>query len=225
MKIFKVADGIPELRVRGVSAPGATPPAIRNAPLRVRNRFGELPGPNGGPGSALYPYSENLQYGADGNGQISSPPPVGSSSIPNQAGTGFNAPNGESDRDWYNPTTFSTVQLIATLGTTGGNIGSVVANNIPLPVLQLNYQRNCLIIQNQSTATAPDTTPIFYVDFNKQPSLLGSLALPAGLGILFDYICPRDAVFISFGPFTDGGSTTVIAGMVVQGTYAPPANS
>lgn len=230
MRYFKTSDGIPRLRVRGVGA-GASP-SMNNAPVQVRTQFGELePGPNGGPGSPLWPYSENLMYGNSGNsaGTITPPPAVGAIAPASGQGTGSNSPNGEADREWFNPTSFTTVSL---LGQVGGNIGSIFPagqNYLTTPVLQLSYKRNCLIIQNNSLATSPDVAPNFYIDFNKQPtpqsslSAQGYLTLPPGLGILFDTIVPRDAIYVTFGPFT--GLATFIVGSIIQGTWSPPANA
>jgi hypothetical protein len=89
------------------------------------------------------------------------------------------------------------------------------------PVLSLNMQRNALIIQNNSTATAPDTAPTFYIGFNAQPQIGLNLAVAPGVGILLDIICPRDSVYVTIGPFVNGGGTVVVQGAIVQGTYAP----
>jgi len=226
MRYFKVADGVPQLRVRGAGVPGSAAPAVRNLPVRVRNRLGDIPGSNGAPGSPLAPYSENLMYGDSATGQISAPLPIGVSPIADGSQAGMlSSPNAESDRDWYNPTTFSTVAIIADLIGGSGNIGGVGINVVATPALQLNYKRNCLIVQNNSSATTPDTAPTFYLDFNKQPVIGGSLALPPGLGLLFDYVVPRDALYIVYGAFSNAGSTVIITGAIVQGTYSPPANS
>ena len=84
----------------------------------------------------------------------------------------------------------------------------------------MNFQRNMLVIQNNSTATAPDTTPVFYIGFNAPVSSAGfGLALAAGIGITFDIICPRDSIFVLQAG--GGGASLVVAGVVVQGTYAP----
>jgi hypothetical protein len=115
-------------------------------------------------------------------------------------------PYGQSQRDWSNPTTYATIPLLA--GANG-------------TILQLNMKRNSLIIQNTSTATAPDIAPTLYIGFNAQPAVLGSLALPPGLGFYWGAAdCPpRDAINVVFGPQVNGGGTVVVSGCVVQGTY------
>lgn len=216
-RVFQVPPG---LRVRGM-IPGATAPSMNNAPVRVRQHFGNFPGgmPNGdgSPGSPTWPYTENIQYGADGGlpsqQALTDPVPVGTpppALSPDQLSM-VSTPNGQSSRPWINPTTYATVPLTQT------------ALNSLYPILQLNYKRNSLIIQNTSTATAPDTAPTLYVNFNTVPQVLGSLALPPGLGFYWGAAdCPpRDAIYVVFGPFSNANLTTVISGCVVQGTYAP----
>lgn len=217
-RVFQVPPG---LRVRGLT-PGATRPAMVNAPVQVRQHFSgsnNFPGPNGGPGSNVWPYSENIQLNPDGgtpaDQALSLPPAVGQVPAPQSADALSmpSTPYGQSQRDWINPTTYATIPL---------NVSAL--NNASVPVLQLNYKRNSLIIQNTSTATvAGDTAPTLYVNFNAQAQVLGSLALPPGLGFYWGAAdCPpRDAIYVSFGPFVNIGNSVVISGCVVQGTYTP----
>jgi hypothetical protein len=109
---------------------------------------------------------------------------------------------------YANPDTFSSVPI------TG-------ATNTAVPVLTGQSQRRALIIQNNSTSVFPDTTPVMYVGFNSVAIVGVSLGLAAGLGILFDIRTPRDAIYITFGPFSNGGGSTVVQGTVVQGVYSP----
>lgn len=181
----------------------------RRAPFPYGQGLGDLPLPSGAPGNPLYPYDENGMYGDGTGGGVTTVPVVGQPTVgydPNASG--LSIPYGEGDRDWTNPTTFSTVPVNASF-------------NQALPILSLNYKRNCLIIQNNSSATSPDTTPIFYLGFNSAPQIQYALALPAGLGFIFDIITPRDSVYLVLGPFVNGGGTTVVAGYVIQGTYSP----
>jgi len=181
-----------------------------------------IPGPTGGVDSAtdLWPYNERGQPwntgGAGGASSAFDPPPIGESAVaPVATPPGMFLPTpvpfGKVDPaaqlQWNNPTTAALVPI---------NAGT----SAQIPVLSLNYQRNLLIIQNNSTATPPDTTPVFYVSFNAAVPAPGfGLALAAGIGIVFDIICPRDSVFVS--QVGGGGGTLVVAGVVVQGTYAP----
>lgn len=212
-RVFKVPQG---LRVRGL-VPGSVQPAMNNAPVMIRRNFAgatNMPGPNGAPGSQVYPYDETLQWNQGGPGQaaplslppaIGTPPPALSAAAQSMVST----PNGQSERDWINPTTYATIPL---------NASQVNSN---APILQLNYKRNSLIIQNTCTATSPDTAPTLYINFNAQAQVLGSLALPPGLGFYWSASdCPpRDAIYVTFGPFA--GPTVVISGCVIQGTYTP----
>lgn len=137
---------------------------------------------------------------------------LSTAATPSPTETGYmpmSAPFGESDRAWSNPTTFASVPINA-------------STNTQTPILAQNYQRNALIIQNGSLATvAGDVAPTLYVGFNAQPQVGGALALPPGVGVVFDIICPRDAIFIAFGPFTNTGGSVVIQGVVLTGTYSP----
>lgn len=182
------------------------------APFPYRGGFGSVPLPNGAPGNPVYPYDENQVWNGDGStgGGVQTqfaPPPVGTNTNP-PGQSGLSLPYGEGDRDWTNPTTFSTVPI---------NAGF----NPQLPILSLNYKRNCLIIQNNSTATTPDTAPTFYIGFNSTPQIQYALSLVPGIGFIFDIITPRDSIYLTLGPFANAGLTTLVAGYVIQGTYTP----
>lgn len=216
-RVFQVPPG---LRVRGM-IPGATQPAMPNYPVRVRTSFAgaqnNFPDPNGQPGSQTWPYTENLQFnptdGAAAAAPLALPPAVGAPPIMPSAAAQrvISTPNGQSERDWINPTTYATIPLTA-------------GQSANFPILQLNYKRNSLIIQNTSTATtAGDIAPTLYLGFNSAPQVLGSLALPPGLGFYWSASdCPpRDAVYVVFGPQVNTGGSVVVSGCVVQGTYVP----
>jgi hypothetical protein len=96
----------------------------------------------------------------------------------------------------------------------------IASTPINVPVLSLNDQRNGLLIQNNSTATSPDVAATFYIGFNAQPQAgLAVAVLPNGGGVLFDIICPRDAIYVLV--FGNTGASSVVQGAVVQGTYSP----
>jgi hypothetical protein len=174
---------------------------------------GEFPLPDGTPGAPFYPnYDERFIWGDRQSDQVIAPvdpstpvPPVPG---PQLFDTGISIPFGVSIVRWKNPTTFQTVPILA----------STPQNT---PVLSLNMERNGLVIQNNSTATAPDVAPVFYIGFNAQPQIGLAMAVAPGVGILLDIICPRDSIYLIFGPSVNGGGTVVIQGAVVQGTYAP----
>jgi hypothetical protein len=202
----------PGLRVRGL-IPGATQPSMGNAPLIVGTRGvpprsgfaggAQYPGPNGEPTSGYYPYDES---GLWGNGGPAGTGPV--SSISSDPNLPASAPAGTIAPAWSNPDTFAQVGINA-------------ATSTSVPVLSGNNQRRSLIIQNNSTAVFPDTTPVMYIGFNAVAQVGVSLGLSAGLGILFDYRVPRDSIYITFGTFVNGGGTTVVQGAVVQAIYSP----
>jgi hypothetical protein len=217
---------------RRVMRPGVTPgfPAARMfrvpggvVPMRSglgggSHRSPAFPLPDGGIAPDVWPYDERNPWWNVGPGGVPSLPPMVGSPPPGLApgaGAGGYAPtpapyapaDPNSPLKWSNPNTVSIVPILA----------STPANQ---PVLSLNYQRTLLVIQNNSTANSPDTTPIFYVNFNAQVSSAGlGLALAAGIGIVFDIICPRDSVYVL--QVGGGGASLVVAGVVAQGTYAP----
>lgn len=193
---------------------------ILGSPLQRRG-FGDFPSGDGTPGNAVYPYNETDVFNPSSvmGGTVSVPPTGPPPPVPAppysaaQPVTMISMPFGESDRLWSNPNTYAAVPINA--GTTA--IAAILAQN---------YRRSLLLIQNQSTATAVgDTPPTLYIGFNAQAQVGGSLALPPGIGIVFDIICPRDAIFVAFGPFVNTGHSVVIAGTVGQCTYTPEPGS
>lgn len=197
-----------------LSRPAAQGLLLGPAPMRTRRRgFGDIPNSRGGPGPLTDPYTEQDGIFNDGGG-VSGAAAVSQSTAatPNPSATGYlpgSAPYGESDRPWTNPTTFATVPINA-------------QTNTQVPTLSQNFQRNALIIQNNSFATnATDVPPTLYVGFNAQPIVGFSLSVAPLAGIAFDIITPRDSIYVAFGPFVNTGGTVVIRGAVIQGTYAP----
>lgn len=89
-------------------------------------------------------------------------------------------------------------------------------------VVGTNEQRALLIIQNSSTATSPDVAPIFYIGFGTQANVGYDLALPPGVGIVLDVRTPSDAIYVGFGPSTNGGGTVRIQGVVKEGGVTDP---
>lgn len=220
-RMFRV--GPPVLRVQGVGTPQLqVKPFPAPRPVTYRPGFGDLPGnfpmPDGSPGNPVYPYNESEMWGTEGGAgtTLTAPPAVGAP--PAQATTPYvnvSSPNAESDRPWYNPTTYATIPINPAADGT-------------VAVLSLNYQRNSLIIQNNSSATAVgDVAPTLYIGFNAQPQVGQALALAPALGFYWSASdCPpRDTIYVLFGPFLNGGASVVIAGCVVQGTYAPPGGN
>jgi hypothetical protein len=172
-----------------------------------------FPTPEGTAGAAYGQgvYDESGMWGTnDPAAMVSAPidpslamPPIEG---PQQIDTGLSIPFGVSVVPWRNPTTMQSVPILA-------------STPVNTPVLSLNMARNALVIQNNSTATAPDVAPNFYIGFNAQPQQGLALTLAPGAGLLFDIITPRDAIYVLIAGGT--GATQVIQGVVVQGTYAP----
>jgi hypothetical protein len=81
----------------------------------------------------------------------------------------------------------------------------------------VNEQRALLILQNNSTATSPDSAPTFYFGFGTQPTVGYDLALPPGVGIVLDVRVPADAIYVAFGPFNNGGGSVLIQGVCKEG--------
>lgn len=121
------------------------------------------------------------------------------------------APFGDGGSDWQNPCSAHTIPI-------AGNSGGVLA------VLTQNLKRNLLVIQNNSTATAPDAAPTFYVGFGQIAQVGQGLGLPPGVGVVFDIVCPRNAVYITIGPQVNTGNTVVVQGAVVEGGLTPASS-
>jgi hypothetical protein len=99
-------------------------------------------------------------------------------------------------------------------------IGSSTA--VTAAVVGANEQRALLILQNNSTATGPDSAPTFFFGFGTQPQVGFSLALPPGVGIVLDVRVPSDAIYVAFGPSVNGGGTRVIQGVCAEGGVTDP---
>ena len=193
-------NGIYNRKYRGLGGSNASEQGGRVPPLT-----------NGAPGNPVFPYNEQGMWGTNDPDDVVSAPIDPSVAMPPDIGPtivdpGLSIPFGISIVPWRNPTTFQSVPILAT-------------TPINTPVLSLNMQRNGLLIQNNSTATAPDVPATFWIGFNAQPQVGLSLSLAPGAGLLFDIITPRDAVYVLSAGFS--GASNVIQGVVVQGTYAP----
>ncbi len=62
-----------------------------------------------------------------------------------------------------------------------------------------------------------------FFGFGTQPKLGYDLALPPGVGIVLDVRVPSDAIYVGFGPFSNGGGTTLIQGVCKEGGITDPA--
>lgn len=151
------------------------------------------PMPDGSPGNDVYPYDESL---------LLNPAALrrGGASAPAAAPALSYGPN------------LSKQSRMSSVPLAGAFPGSV-------PIVNANALRNFLLIQNNSTATSPDTAPTLYVTFDAPASgAFGSqLALPPLTGVFFDDVVPINAIFIAIGPFSNGGGTSQTLGVLIQG--------
>lgn len=99
-------------------------------------------------------------------------------------------------------------------------IGTSTSNALAL--VGVNEQRALLILQNNSIATSPDSAPTMYFGFGTQAVVGYDLALPPGVGIVLDIRVPSDAIYVAFGPFTNGGGTARIQGVCKEGGITDP---
>jgi hypothetical protein len=110
---------------------------------------------------------------------------------------------------------FNSLQMTNSVGVGPGTLANVA-------VVTQNFSRSLLVIQNASTATAPDYAPTFYVGFGQVPKVGEPIALPPGVGIVFDVRVPNDAIYIGFGPYSNTDGSVVIQGGVKEGTITLP---
>ncbi len=94
------------------------------------------------------------------------------------------------------------------------------STNAAVALVGVNEQRALLILQNNSTATSPDSAPTMYFGFGTQATVGYDLALPPGVGIVLDVRVPSDAIYVSFGPFS--GASVKIAGVCKEGGVTDP---
>jgi hypothetical protein len=115
-------------------------------------------------------------------------------------------------RDYYNSLSM----------TNAAPIGPTTLPNVA--VVTQNFRRALLIIQNLSTATAPDTAPVLFFSFGTVPGSFANLALPPGVGIVLDVRVPTDAIYCLVGQYSDTGGTTKVQGIISEGTVTDPDN-
>lgn len=94
--------------------------------------------------------------------------------------------------------------------------------NVTAALVGANENRALLIMQNNSTATSPDAAPTMYFGFGTQPTIGYDLALPPGVGIVMDVRTPADAIYVGFGPMSNGGGTVRIQGVIKEGGVTDP---
>jgi len=103
------------------------------------------------------------------------------------------------------------------------NAAPIGANTDPATaVVTQNQARALLIIQNLSTAVAPDTAPVMYFGFGTSPAAFANLALPPGVGIVLDVRVPTDAIYCAIGSYSNTGGSVLIQGIISEGTVTNP---
>lgn len=102
------------------------------------------------------------------------------------------------------------------------------------PLLIADNYRNLLVIQNNSSATSPDTTPNLFVSVNGPVQFVtrsgtsfafNAITLQAGEGVVFDTRVPTNAIYVNWGTYTNGGGTAYVSGVLMFGRTpnSPPA--
>lgn len=94
--------------------------------------------------------------------------------------------------------------------------------DVTVALVGANETRALLIMQNNSTATSPDSAPTMYFGFGTQPTIGFDLALPPGVGIVMDVRTPADAIYVGFGPFVNTGGSVKIQGVIKEGGVTDP---
>lgn len=87
----------------------------------------------------------------------------------------------------------------------------------------VNAKRGVLVLQNNSTATAPDTAPDLYFGFGMVPVAGYDLKLAPGEGVIFDVHCPTDAIYCVIGEFSNGFGSVQVAGVVKESSITDDA--
>jgi hypothetical protein len=90
-----------------------------------------------------------------------------------------------------------------TIANTSGQAGSV-------SILPQNLRRTLLLIQNQSDPLGTNAT--MYVNFAGAAQAHQGIALYAGWGVVFDLVCPSDAVAVFFD------TATAQPGIIIEGS-------
>jgi len=162
--------------------------------------------------SMLMPQAYDASWTALNDGVFNDyPPPPSAAQLAAQLTNGsagqVPVPNGTVP--WTNPTDAASTPI--TTATPSG-----------VAVLQGNAKRNLLIIQNNSIATtAGDTTPDFWIEFGRAALVNFSIRIKPGEGLVLDTICPRSQLYVTIGPFSNVGLSTIVAGVITQGCHSP----
>jgi hypothetical protein len=79
-----------------------------------------------------------------------------------------------------------------------------------------NPKRTSILMQNNSTAVAPDVAPTFYMNFGAQAQVGIGIGLQPGVGLVLDNNVQADSLYITIGPSVNTNGTVVIQGAVLE---------
>lgn len=110
---------------------------------------------------------------------------------------------------------------------------SAFTSRIPVPlalnpnvaVLNASVLRNYMLIQNNSTAIAPDTAPNLLVNLDGPVDTAQQqqyVNVPPTFGLVFDTRVPSNPIFLAWGSFNDGGGTAIVGAVVWSGYMQNP---
>lgn len=100
-------------------------------------------------------------------------------------------------------------------------IGDTTRPDIAL--VSQNFNRAKLVLQNNSFATvAGDVAPTMYFGFGSQAVVGQALALPPGVGVVFDVRVDSDAIYVTLGPSINTSSSVVTQGVAFESNIADP---
>lgn len=167
-----------------------------------------VPMGTGAPGNPMYPYDESNPVWNPGGLNTTGMTPGSMPSMPMPGG--ITLPSDPNNGNRTSQSAMATIPLSGQFVTT-------------VPIVNSNPNRNFLLVQNNSSATTPDTAATLYMTFDAplQGAFGLQLAIPPLTGVFFDSVVPINAIFMAIGPFLNGGATSVIAGCLIQGIAIP----
>lgn len=79
-----------------------------------------------------------------------------------------------------------------------------------------NVKRVSILMQNNSTAVAPDVAPTMYFNFGATAQVGIGIGLAPGVGLVLDNHVQSDSLYVTFGPAVNTGGTVVLQGAVLE---------
>jgi hypothetical protein len=113
-------------------------------------------------------------------------------------------------------------------GSPGGYVNTNRSVTIPIgpgtdsnkALVVANPRRSSLLMQNNSTAIAPDAAPTMYFNFGAQAQVGIGIGLAPGVGLVLDHEVASDSLYVTFGPSVNTGNTVLVQGAVMENTRA-----